>query len=189
MSIPRAEYPRPQFLRDSWLNLNGPWAFSFDEPTFDRTITVPFAFQAELSGVGCTDRHDVVWYRRAFLLPEAWAGQEVVLHFGAVDYRARVWVNDTFIGEHVGGHVSFSFPVTDALRPRENTVTVRAEDVLTDLTTPRGKQYWKTPESIFYTPTTGIWQMVKYLFSTSTLAVVPPRRALTTAAPGLCANS
>lgn len=160
MEIPRNEYPRPQFVREEWLNLNGPWQFSFDEPTFDRTITVPFAFQAKLSGIGCTDRHDAVWYRRSFTLPAAWANKTIRLHFGAVDYRARVWVNDTFIGRHTGGHVSFSFDVTHALHAGENTVTVAAEDVLTDLTTPRGKQYWGQPESIFYTPTTGIWQTV-----------------------------
>ena len=158
--IPRPEYPRPQFVRSPWQNLNGPWQFSFDEPVFDRTITVPFAFQAELSGIGCTERHDTVWYRRVFGIPEDWAGQTIMLHFGAADYRCRVWVNDVFIGSHTGGHVSFSFDVTEALKAGENTVVVACEDVLEDMTTPRGKQYWGEARSIFYTPTTGIWQTV-----------------------------
>ena len=158
--IPRPEYPRPQYVREDWQNLNGAWQFSFDTPDFDRTITVPFAFQSVMSGIGCTERHDVVWYRRAFTVPEAWDGRRVMLHFGAVDYSAWVWVNDTFIGTHTGGHVSFSFEITHALRSGENTVTVRAEDVLSDMTTPRGKQYWGEARGIFYTPTTGIWQTV-----------------------------
>ena len=84
--IPRPEYPRPQFQRELWMNLNGQWQFSFDQPSFDREITVPFAYQARLSGIGSSERHDVVWYRRSFVLPEAWEGQTVLLHFGAVDY-------------------------------------------------------------------------------------------------------
>ncbi len=158
--IPRPEYPRPQFVRDNWFNLNGVWQFSFDEPVFDRQIVVPFAFQSKLSGIGSTDRHDVVWYRRSFDIPEEWTGRRILIHFGAVDYRCKVRINDEVIGFHTGGHVSFSFDITDAVHTGENTVTVMAEDVLSDMTTPRGKQYWKDAESIFYTPTTGIWQTV-----------------------------
>lgn len=160
MAIPRPEYPRPQFVRDTWQNLNGAWAFSFDTPTFDRTITVPFAFQAKLSGIGDTSRHDTVWYRRTFTLPDAWQDKTVLLHFGAVDYIARVWLNGTYIGTHTGGHTSFSFDVTEAVKAGENTLTVRADDVLSDFTTPRGKQCWCEANGIFYTPTTGIWQTV-----------------------------
>ena len=158
--IPRPEYPRPQFVRDNWINLNGTWQFSFDRPVFDREITVPFAFQSKLSGIGSTERHDVVWYRRAFTIPEDWIGKSIFLHFGAVDYCCRIRVNDEHIGTHTGGNVSFSFDITDTVHIGENTVTVWVEDVLDDLTTPRGKQYWKEAESIFYTPTTGIWQTV-----------------------------
>ena len=158
--IPRPEYPRPQFERDTWMNLNGEWQFSFDGPSFDRRITVPFAFQSKLSGIGITERHDVVWYRRTFTLPEAWTGQRVLLHFGAVDYRCRVWVNDDCVGFHTGGQTSFSFDVTEAVRPGENTLRLWVEDVLSDLSIPRGKQYWKEASGIFYTPTTGIWQTV-----------------------------
>ena len=161
MSIPRPEYPRPQFRRDGWMNLNGQWDFSFDRPVFDREITVPFAYQSKLSGIGLSERHDEVWYRRGFTLPVDWEGKTVFLHCGAVDYRCRVWVNDHLCGEHEGGHVGFAFNVTHALRPGENLVTVQAEDIRSDLSMPRGKQYWKDqPESIFYTPTTGIWQTV-----------------------------
>ena len=159
--IPRPEYPRPQFQRELWMNLNGQWQFSFDQPSFDREITVPFAYQARLSGIGSSERHDVVWYRRSFVLPEAWEGQTVLLHFGAVDYSCQVWVNGVHVGGHTGGHVSFTLEITQALVSGENRLEVRAEDVLTDLGMPRGKQYWKdAPESIFYTPTTGIWQTV-----------------------------
>lgn len=161
MSIPRPEYPRPQFERDRWMNLNGQWQFSFDGPTYDRTITVPFAYQSRLSGIGVSERHDVVWYRRSFVLPEEWGGQVVLLHFGAVDYSCRVWVNDRLAGSHTGGHVGFTLDVTDALRPGENTLTVQATDIRSDMSMPRGKQFWKDePASIFYTPTTGIWQTV-----------------------------
>lgn len=161
MSVPRPEYPRPQFVREAWLNLNGPWDFSFDAPGFDRTITVPFAYQAALSGIGTDERHDRVWYRRAFSLPEDWAGKRVLLHFGAVDYTCKVWVNGALVGGHTGGHVGFSLDVTDALRPGENVLTVLAEDDHADREMPRGKQYWgEKPKSIFYTPTSGIWQTV-----------------------------
>ena len=135
--IPRPEYPRPQFERYTWMNLNGEWQFSFDGPSFDRRITVPFAFQSKLSGIGITERHDVVWYRRTFTLPEAWTGQRVLLHFGAVDYRCRVWVNDDCVGFHTGGQTSFSFDVTESLRPGENTLRLWVEDVLSDLSIPR----------------------------------------------------
>lgn len=161
MSVPRPEYPRPQFVREAWLNLNGPWDFSFDEPGFDRTITVPFAYQAALSGIGTDERHDRVWYRRAFALPEDWAGKRVLLHFGAVDYTCKVWVNGALAGGHTGGHAGFSLDVTEALRPGENVLTVLAEDDHADREMPRGKQYWgEKPRSIFYTPTSGIWQTV-----------------------------
>ena len=161
MSIPRPEYPRPQFVRADWLNLNGAWDFSFDAPDFDRTITVPFAYQAALSGIGTDERHDRVWYRRAFALPEDWAGKRVLLHFGAVDYTCQVWVNGQHIGGHTGGHVGFFLDITEALQTGENTVTVLAEDNHADREMPRGKQYWgEKPRSIFYTPTSGIWQTV-----------------------------
>jgi beta-galactosidase/beta-glucuronidase len=171
---PRAEYPQPQFERADWLTLNGPWQFEFDDRNtgldqnwaagthaFSRTITVPFAFEARLSGIGDTSFHPWVWYRRTFSVPAAWKGRRVLLRFGAVDYHATVWVNGVKAGEHEGGHTPFSFDVTPMLTSGSNTITVRAFDPPTDRYIPRGKQYWEPQSrSIFYTRTSGIWQPV-----------------------------
>jgi beta-galactosidase/beta-glucuronidase len=179
-NLPRPEYPRPQFRRPEWTNLNGEWAFAFDDEDaglargwhrvpaqdlrsgdspFDWRITVPFCYQSELSGIGDPSFHDVVWYARTFAPSPG--GERLLLHFGAVDYRAAVWVNGTQVAEHEGGHTPFSADVTPALTEGENVVVVRAEDPSRDATIPRGKQYWKErSEGIFYTRTTGIWQTV-----------------------------
>lgn len=171
---PRAEHPKPQFQREAWLNLNGRWEFEFDDrdvgidgrwwqssQKFSRTITVPFAFESKLSGIGDTSFHPVVWYRRSFTVPQDWKGRRILLHFGAVDYRARVWVNGNAAGSHTGGQTPFSFDITPLLVSGSNTITVRAEDPPTDRSVPRGKQFWE-PKSrnIFYTRTSGIWQTV-----------------------------
>ncbi|MGC8882469.1 MAG: glycoside hydrolase family 2 protein [Bryobacteraceae bacterium] len=171
---PRPEHPQPQFQRPEWLTLNGPWQFAFDdrdeglaagwhltERPFTRTITVPFAFESRRSGIGDTSFHPVVWYRRQFEVPAAWKGRRVLLHFGAVDYKATVWVNGQTAGEHEGGNTPFRFDITGLLRPGANTVVVRAWDPPEDRSIPRGKQYWE-PKSrgIFYTRTSGIWQSV-----------------------------
>jgi beta-galactosidase/beta-glucuronidase len=122
---------------------------------------VPFCYQSRLSGIGDTSFHDVVWYARAFEHPPAGSGERLLLHFGAVDYRAMVWVNGMIVACHEGGHTPFSADVTGALQDGENVVVVRAEDPSRDVTIPRGKQYWRErPEGIFYTRTTGIWQTV-----------------------------
>jgi beta-galactosidase/beta-glucuronidase len=180
--VPRREYPRPQFRRSEWVNLNGEWSFAFDDEdvglargwqsvsaeglragssAFDRRVTVPFCFQASLSGIGERAFHDVVWYAREFAPPLTDAEEErLLLHFGAVDYRADVWVNGTHVAQHEGGHTPFSADVTHALKER-NVIVVRAEDPSRDVTIPRGKQYWREEsEGIFYTRTTGIWQTV-----------------------------
>jgi len=155
---PRPEYPRPSLRRREWINLNGVWRFAFDEPNFDRTILVPFAYQSALSGIGQADLHDTVWYTRRFAAPNA---DRLVLHFGAVDYRATVLINDVEVGRHEGGHTPFSIDVTSAMRPGDNELVVCADDPATDRTIPRGKQFWgERPEGIFYTATTGIWQTV-----------------------------
>ncbi len=172
--MPRPEYPQPQFERTEWQNLNGSWEFDFDdantgmdghwwngEKAFARTITVPFCFESKKSGIGDTSFHRWVWYRRTFSVPAGWSGRRVLLHFGAVDYRAWVWVNGERAGSHEGGNTPFAFDVTALLKPGGNTVTVRAEDPPEDRYIPRGKQYWKPQsESIFYTRTSGIWQTV-----------------------------
>jgi beta-galactosidase/beta-glucuronidase len=179
---PRPEYPRPQFRRSRWTNLNGEWSFAFDDKDagladawyetspeelrsggtpFDRRITVPFCFQAPLSGIGDTAFHDVVWYARAFARPKNPTEERLLLHFGAVDYRATVWINGVQVAQHEGGHTPFSADISHALREEGNVIVVRAEDPSEDATIPRGKQYWKEePEGIFYTRTTGIWQTV-----------------------------
>jgi beta-galactosidase/beta-glucuronidase len=159
--VPRNEYPRPQFQRALWMNLNGQWEFGFEDGNFTRQINVPFAYQSELSGIGDSSFHDVVWYRRTFELPAEMAGRRILLHFGAVDYRASVWVNGSLAGFHEGGHVPFHLDITAALQAGANEVVVRAEDPSHALDQPRGKQYWKEKsESIFYIRTTGIWQTV-----------------------------
>ncbi|NWQ39205.1 glycoside hydrolase family 2 [Bacillus sp. EB106-08-02-XG196] len=171
--IPRPEYPRPNFRRNEWLNLNGQWNFAFDDHNnglreewyvnhdYQQEITVPYAFQTQLSGIHTNEFHDVVWYEKTFMIPDKWRGKQIQLHFGAVDYRATVWVNGRFVTVHEGGHTSFSTDITDALMGGLNKVVVRVEDVSTDLEQPRGKQYWeKESEGIFYTRTTGIWQSV-----------------------------
>ncbi|MCG1021516.1 glycoside hydrolase family 2 protein [Sutcliffiella horikoshii] len=173
MSIPRSEYPRPQFIRKNWENLNGQWQFDYDDANkgllekwylqkkFTKEITVPFSYQSELSGIHETDFHDLVWYKRSFDIPKEWEQKRLILHFGAVDYRASVWVNGKYIGSHEGGHVPFQLEVTEAVDAGKNELVVRVEDVTQDLDQPRGKQYWKEKsEGIFYTRTTGIWQTV-----------------------------
>ena len=179
--MPRPEYPRPQFRRDGWTNLNGEWRFAFDDhdlglskgwyllgadalqssgSPFDRSITVPFCYQAKLSGIGETGFHDVVWYARTFECVPA-GDERILIHFGAVDYYATVWVNGVQVAEHEGGHTPFFADVTHTLGDGENVLVVRAEDPSRDVTIPRGKQYWKEEsEGIFYTRTTGIWQTV-----------------------------
>lgn len=173
-ALPRPEFPNPQFERADWLNLNGTWRFAFDDADagmkeawyaagrrFDRSIIVPFAFESPKSGIGDPSFHPVVWYQRDITVPAAWKGRRVLLKFGAVDYRATVWLNGQKLGDHEGGSTPFAFDVTDLLKDGSNAVVVRAEDPPTDRFIPRGKQYWKEKsESIFYTRTTGIWQTV-----------------------------
>lgn len=156
--VPRPEYPRPAFRRADWINLNGEWEFATGAtPRYDRTILVPFCPESKLSQIGEAPG-DVVWYRRTFEAPRA---DRLHVHFGAVDYRATVWVNDVEVARHEGGHTPFTADITAAIKPSGNVLVVRAEDPLADKTIPRGKQHWKEKgEGIFYTPTTGIWQTV-----------------------------
>ena len=163
---PLAEYPRPQLRRQRWLNLNGVWQLAFakaDEavPTdkdLDSRILVPYPVESALSGV--MKHAERLWYRRTFTVPSEWAGQRVLLHFGAVDWEATVYVNGKKIGSHRGGYDPFSFDITDALKkdaPQELIVGVY--DPTNGGPQPRGKQVRK-PGGIYYTPTTGIWQTV-----------------------------
>lgn len=171
--IYRPEYPRPQTVREDWLNLNGPWQFDFDdddlgldagwqEPArhLNGEINVPFPFEARASGIGDPSVHRVVWYRREFAIPDSWRGRRVRLHSGAVDYEATVWVNGQLVGTHRGGYTAFWFDITAALQPGLNVVTVRVFDDLT-VDQPRGKQaLTERSHGIWYTRCTGIWQTV-----------------------------
>lgn len=172
--------PRPQLVRESFLLLDGEWGFAHDdadrglaERWFDGralggSILVPFPPESPASGVGETGFHPVVWYRRSLTgaqLAEVGhaAGERAVLHFGAVDYRASVWIDGQLVGCHEGGHTPFALDITDALDPTtdEHAIVVRAEDDPHDLSQPRGKQDWEEhPHAIWYHRTTGIWQSV-----------------------------
>lgn len=161
------EYPRPQFKREAWLPLDGNWSFSFSETltpkdvAWTHEITVPFPPESKLSGIHDESFHPVVWYKRSLEVPEAWDGRRLRLHFGAVDYRARVWVNGQFVALHEGGHTPFWADITDALNAHVNEIVVCAEDDPHDLAKPRGKQDWLSePHGIWYPRTTGIWQSV-----------------------------
>ncbi|WP_129664122.1 glycoside hydrolase family 2 protein [Phytoactinopolyspora endophytica] len=171
-AIPRAEYPRPQFQRPEWLCLNGTWEFEIDQgdsglergllnTTLSSAITVPFAPESELSGIGTDDFLTAVWYRRQVTVPAEWAGQRVVLHFQAVDYDTTVWVDGTEVGRHRGGFTPFSVDITDTCAPGSTAVvTVRARDSATGPQA-RGKQSQRyRPHGAVYRRTTGIWQTV-----------------------------
>ena len=160
-AVPRGEYPRPQFVRDSWMSLNGEWDFSFGTDAFDRKIIVPYAYQAQLSGIGSNEFWDLVWYRKRFVLPKEMKDKRILLHFGAVDYQCQVWVNGQHMMSHEGGHISFEMEITKVLQEEENVIMVMVQDRIEDLEMPRGKQFWKEESAgIFYTRTTGIWQSV-----------------------------
>jgi beta-galactosidase/beta-glucuronidase len=123
-------------LRQGWQETSADLLRSGDSP-FDRRITVPFCYQAELSGIGERAFHDVVWYARTFEYSSAAGAERLLLHFGAVDYRAAVWVNGTQVASHEGGHTPFSADIADALREGENVLVVRVEDPSKDVTIPR----------------------------------------------------
>jgi hypothetical protein len=162
------EYPRPQLVREHWINLNGLWDFAVTKVNapqpadFDGKILVPFCIESALSGVKRKfTRDDCLWYSRTFTAPELAGGERLILNFGAVDYETTVLVNGQEIGKHVGGYDAFSFDITDALNSdRENTLVV---SVLDDQSGPKGKQdisAFDNPRFIFYTATSGIWQTV-----------------------------
>jgi beta-galactosidase/beta-glucuronidase len=169
-------HPRPQLMRRQWTDLCGTWQFAYDDnnvgleqdwmqrgDVFDRDITVPFPPESAASGVADPGFHPVVWYRRTFQVAEDARQGRLLLHFGAVDYRATVWVNGRRVTEHEGGHTPFSADITQAVKEEaeEHVIVVRAEDSPTDLAQPRGKQDWQLePHRIWYHRTTGIWQPV-----------------------------
>jgi beta-galactosidase/beta-glucuronidase len=154
--------------RDAWTSLDGPWAFALDaaaawrapdEARFDRTIQVPVAPETRRSGIGDTGLYRACWYRRELTAPEIGPDEQLLLHFGAVDYECSVWMDGALLGRHEGGYTPFRLELP--ARPGARTITVRAEDDPADLGKPRGKQDWKLhPHSIWYPRTTGIWQSV-----------------------------
>ena len=171
-------YPRPQLQRAAWTSLNGPWSFAIDAKgtvagpervDWTDSIVVPFSPETVSSGIHNTGFFRVVWYRRSFDCPQRSAGERVLLHFGAVDYSATVWINGVESGRHRGGYTPFTLDITGALSDEATQeVVVRVEDDPADLAKPRGKQDWKLdPHSIWYPRTTGIWQTVW-------LELVPP---------------
>lgn len=160
------EYPRPIMERTEWKNLNGLWDYAIIEKgkhtpsVFDGKILVPFAVESSLSGVAKTvGAEKELVYRRSFEVPSSWKGKKVLLHFGAVDWRTDVWVNDVKVGSHTGGFTPFSFDITEALQGKNNTLLVKVWDPTDKGYQPRGKQVSR-PEGIWYTPVNGIWQTV-----------------------------
>jgi beta-galactosidase/beta-glucuronidase len=165
-----AAYPRPLLVRQSWSTLDGKWRFTYDDdcayaqpadvPKWPLTITVPFPPESKASGIGDRGFHRACWYERDFEADPRTG--RILLHFGAVDYSAKVWVNGHFVARHEGGHTPFSADITAALnKTGRHTLTVRVEDDPHDLTKPRGKQDWQLePHAIWYPRTTGIWQTV-----------------------------
>jgi beta-galactosidase/beta-glucuronidase len=170
-SIPRPEYPRPQWQRERWLNLNGEWEFDFDESgehdlgavargerRLKGRITVPFTFESPLSGIGDTTYHDRVVYAKDIEVPEGWPLDRVLLHFGAVDYEARVTVNGRNVLSHRGGQTPFGVDIAPFLDGRKARIVVEAADS-PSVCQPRGKQAWRSKSfECFYTRTTGVWQ-------------------------------
>ncbi len=175
MIDPRPEHPRPQFQRQQWINLNGEWNFRIDHGDSGRhalwhehpsaltgKINVPFCPESRLSGIGHTDFMPAVWYHRAIEVPAEWSDQRVRLHFGAVDYECRAWLNGVEVGVHYGTSSSFHFDITDALCPDgPNDLVVQARDDVRSGLQPAGKQSAQLhSHGCHYTRTTGIWQTV-----------------------------
>jgi hypothetical protein len=172
-AIPRPEHPRPDFQRGEWLNLNGTWQFEIDAggdgeqrglpsgKDLAGKIVVPFCPESKLSGIAHTDFMAHVWYRRMFEVPAGMKGKRLLLHFGAVDWHAKVWLNGQFVGQHKGGYCPFSFEVTPLVREGANELVLHVIDNTTSGMQATGKQSQKREShGCVYTRTTGIWQTV-----------------------------
>lgn len=167
------DYPRTQFVRDNWENLNGAWDFAFDDAHCgeregwykdlkgNMTIQVPFTYETKMSGIQDESRHDQIWYRRSFQVDGSRLEKEnYLLHFEGSDFITKVWVNGQYVGDHRGGYARFSFDITDVVRDGENELIVKVEDSF-DMQQPRGKQRWIDKNfGCWYVQTTGIWKTV-----------------------------
>ena len=160
------EYPRPQFSRKRWRNLNGLWDYAIvskSDPqpnSYQGKVLVPFCLESALSGVGKEVKpEDRIWYKRVFSIPDKWANQKIILNFGAVDYETYVFVNNALVGSHKGGYDSFFFNITDYLKPDENELVVAVYDPTCKEENPVGKQR-HAHQGIWYSPVSGIWQTV-----------------------------
>ena len=173
-AIPRPEHPKPQLEREDWLNLNGQWTYTFDfgksgaergfkdSNGFNEKITVPFCPESELSGVGYKDFIEMMWYHKDILIPDNWKDKKVILHFGAVDYIAEIFVDGKYVGRHFGGSSSFSFDISDFVSAGgKHSLVVHVTDDVRSGKQPGGKQSFKFKSAAcHYTRTTGIWQTV-----------------------------
>ena len=183
--IYRTEHPKPQFMRQNWQNLNGLWDFEFDygnsgekrglqsaDAKYSQKINVPFCPESKLSGIENVDFLNAVWYKRTITITEEQLKGNVFLHFGAVDYKANVYVNGTLCGTHKGGYVSFAINITEYLNVGENVITLNAVDDTRHQFVPTGKQSeLYNSYGCFYTRTTGIWQTVWLEFTPKTYIV------------------
>ncbi|MBU4200852.1 MAG: beta-galactosidase [Verrucomicrobia bacterium] len=173
-NIPRPEHPRPDRVRQEWMNLNGVWQFKMDPGVsgaeqnwqrkampFDNEILVPFCMESSLSGIGYKDFMPAVWYRRTLMIPEKWTGMRILLHIGACDFLTRVYVNEKPAGTHAGGYTPLDVDITPALQPGHNLLVIEARDDLRSGLQPAGKQCRQyQSHGCSYTRTTGIWQTV-----------------------------
>ena len=173
MKCYKKDYPRPQFVRNQWENLNGTWDFAFDDQNVgeaekwyqnfpeSRPIQVPFTYETVLSGIHDETRHDNIWYHRTIAVDGSrLASNRYILHFEGSDFVTKLWVNGQYAGSHRGGYARFSFDITDLVRDGENQLAVKVEDSF-DLQYPRGKQRWKDQNfGVMYVQTTGIWKTV-----------------------------
>ena len=172
--VPRAEYPRPQFEREAWVNLNGEWSYTLDlvktgwernlkdSKGFDDKIIVPFAPESKLSGVEHKEFIPCIWYQREISIPAAWEGKDVLLNFGAVYYESEVYVDGKFVDRHFGGSDSFSVDITKFVKAgsTHSLVVVASSDLRSGLQSAGKQSLRNDPFECLYTRTTGIWQTV-----------------------------
>ena len=173
MKCYKKDYPRPQFVRDNWVNLNGTWDFGFDdanqgekEKWYEKfpgelKIEVPFTYETKLSGIQDERRHDNIWYHKTITVDASkLTDNRLLIHFEGSDFHTKLWVNGVYAGDHKGGYARFSFDITELVKDGENELVVKVEDSF-DTQQPRGKQRWIDENfGCWYVQTTGIWKTV-----------------------------